>query len=419
MRILILIVATAALLLENVASEEDGIKRGTFPFMAFVYYPDQTVVNPAGGKFIRSAVLIRDNWLISSSLESENTLISFPEKTLVARLGAISIDDKMDLNEDEDEQEREIIRIARPFTFNSSEWWNSDISLLKTLLPFNITLAVAPFETRANKLNSNENCFMLVYSKLNENATDTRYLKKISVELISSLQDKCGPNFNKDNMVCAAPSSEKNDMIYVDSNFCMDNSGGPLICDNELTGIQTYVDNCNQPYLYQLLNAWDDLISCATEEKCAEEQCSKICYTINKDPVTLTTPNITYAPTEAIIKLADGYVNESNFEVSPILTSEKETSETETVKITLITVKESEATTTETTTLSTVSETQATEYTTIKSSPSTERETTSTPEERERETNVEAQQHVTVRSDASINMLYSLKYFIYVFFVIV
>ncbi|XP_064074448.1 serine protease sp-Eoc49-like [Vanessa tameamea] len=419
MRILILIVATAALLLENVVSEEDGIKRGTFPFMAFVYYPDQTVVNPAGGKFIRSAVLIRENWLISSSLESENTLISFPEKTLVARLGAISIDDKLDLNEDEDEQEREIIRIARPFNFNSTEWWNSDISLLKTLLPFNITLIVAPFETRANKLNSNENCFMLVYAKLNENATDTRYLKKISVELISSLQDKCGSNFNKDTMVCAAPSSEKSD-IYIDSNFCMDNSGGPLICDNELTGIQTYVDNCNQPYLYQLVNSWDDLISCATEEKCLEEQCTKICYTINKDPVMVATPNITYATTEAIMKLADGYVNETNFEVyiSSILTSEKETSETEIVKITVITVKDSEATS-EMTTLSSVSDTQATEYTTIKSSQNTERETTNIPEERERETNVEAQQHITVRSGASINMLYSLKYFIYVFFVIV
>lgn len=68
------------------------------------------------------------------------------------------------------------------------------------------------------------------------------------------------------------------------------NSGGPLICDNEVAGIQTYIDNdCKQPHLYQLLSAWENFITCGTEDKCQEEQCSKICDVINKDTLVSST----------------------------------------------------------------------------------------------------------------------------------
>lgn len=36
--------------------------------------------------------------------------------------------------------------------------------------------------------------------------------------------------------------------------------------------------------MYQLLSAWDNFITCGTEDKCHEEQCSKICDVVNKDP---------------------------------------------------------------------------------------------------------------------------------------
>lgn len=71
--------------------------------------------------------------------------------------------------------------------------------------------------------------------------------------------------------------------------FFQGNRGGPLLCDNELTGIQTYINDCKQPYLYQRLSAWENLLSCAVQEKCLEEQCSTICFLINKDPVPTTT----------------------------------------------------------------------------------------------------------------------------------
>ncbi|CAH2092140.1 unnamed protein product [Euphydryas editha] len=347
MRILMLIIATAALLLTDVASEEDGIKRGTFPFMAFVYYPDQTVDDGFGGKFTRSAVLIRQNWLISASLETENTLSAFPEKTLVARLGAISIDDKFNFNLDESEQEREIIRVARPYDFNRTEWWYSDISLLKTLLPFNITATVAPFPTRDSKLIPSENCFMLVYANHIQKESEGRLLMKIAVELIPPSQDKCGNNFSNDTMVCAVLSNEKSN-IYTNSNFCLGNNGGPLICDDELVGTQTYINNCNQPYLYQLLRSWDDLISCAIEEKCEEEQCAKICLFINKDPITTVPTTSTTSVTEDVkFKLADAYVNETSISTikTPTLTTAAESSEIVVEETTSTTVKGTQGTT--------------------------------------------------------------------------
>lgn len=76
---------------------------------AFVYYPDKTVVDSTGIRLTRGAVLLRPDWLITSSLEDGQTSLAFPKETLVARLGAIRIDSKFTLFEDEDEQEREVI----------------------------------------------------------------------------------------------------------------------------------------------------------------------------------------------------------------------------------------------------------------------------------------------------------------------
>lgn len=73
-----------------------------------MYYPDDSIVDEKGVRITKSAVLIHENWLISSSFVDANTSNDFPKKTLLARLGAISIDNNFTLNEDENEQEREV-----------------------------------------------------------------------------------------------------------------------------------------------------------------------------------------------------------------------------------------------------------------------------------------------------------------------
>lgn len=81
-----------------------------FP-QAFLYYPDEGVVDSMGVRFQRSAVLIRPEWLLSTSIDHpvlDNIPLGFPRKTLLARAGAASIDIHFTLNEDEDEQEREV-----------------------------------------------------------------------------------------------------------------------------------------------------------------------------------------------------------------------------------------------------------------------------------------------------------------------
>lgn len=73
--------------------------------------------------------------------------------------------------------------------------------------------------------------------------------------------------------------------MYLFEIILQGNSGGPLICDNEVIGLQTYIENdCKQPHLYQLLYAWDNFITCGIEDKCKEETCSEICDVIYKDP---------------------------------------------------------------------------------------------------------------------------------------
>ncbi|XP_030025441.2 uncharacterized protein LOC115443963 [Manduca sexta] len=276
---------------EKVLADGDNeVKRGAFPFMAFIYYPDETIVDARGLRFLRSAVLIRPDWLVTSAVGPSvlNTpYANFPRKTLLARLGAVTIDSNTTLNEDEDEQEREVIQIVRPYNHSATQWWLTDISLMKTLLPFNVTSAVNIATFNFKRDYNEKNCFILVYSKRDVNLTEDKILMQLFVELLPSTRETCGPHFVGDTMICAADSNEHKDAIY-DPDFCQGNSGGPLLCDNEVIGLQTYIENnCKQPHLYQLMSAWDNFITCGTEDACQEEKCANVCIVATKDnPVT-------------------------------------------------------------------------------------------------------------------------------------
>ncbi|CAB3236020.1 unnamed protein product [Arctia plantaginis] len=272
---------------EVYAEGEQEVKRGLFPFMAFIYYPDETVVDATGARFLRGAVLIRPDWLVTSAVGPSiltNGPKGFPRKTLLARVGAIAIDANFTLNEDEDEQEREIIQIVRPYNHSATQWWHTDISLMKALLPFNMTSAVYYTTLNFRTEYIEKTCTILVFAKKYGNYTEERALMQVTVEMLPSSVLNCGHNFLKETMACAADSDENKYTVY-DPNFCKGNSGGPLICEGEVMGIQTYIDNdCKQPHLYQVLSAWENFITCGTEDKCEEEQCSKLCDVANKDP---------------------------------------------------------------------------------------------------------------------------------------
>lgn len=65
----------------------------------------------AGSRFLRGAILIRPDWLVTSAVGPSivpDAPNGFPRKTLLARLGAVAIDINFTFNEDEDEQEREV-----------------------------------------------------------------------------------------------------------------------------------------------------------------------------------------------------------------------------------------------------------------------------------------------------------------------
>ncbi|KAL0839698.1 hypothetical protein ABMA28_016347 [Loxostege sticticalis] len=276
------------LLSDGVLAEgENEIKTGHHPFMAFIYYPDASVVEETGARYIRGAVLVKPEWLISSTVGPmmiNDMSLGFPRKTLMARLGARSIDANFTLNEDEDEQEREVIQIVRPYNHSATQWWRDDISLLKTLVPFNLTAAIAIATIRSKPSTFNDSCYILVFAKrvIMGNMTDDKVLMQLYVEMQPASITNCGLHFY-DTMVCASDSDENKHSIY-DPQFCQGNSGGPLVCDNEVTGIQTYIENnCKQPYLYQLLSAWENFITCGIEDKCSEESCERTCMLINKD----------------------------------------------------------------------------------------------------------------------------------------
>lgn len=74
------------------------------------------MVDATGARFLRAASLVTPEWLISSAIdhsELDGIPLGFPRKTLLARLGAISIDANLTLNEDEDEQEREVFIVKQ------------------------------------------------------------------------------------------------------------------------------------------------------------------------------------------------------------------------------------------------------------------------------------------------------------------
>lgn len=82
-----------------------------YTLQAFVYYLDNTIVDESGARFLQSAFLIRLDWLVTSSIDvssPDNNVVGFPTKTLLARVGAVTIDTNFTLNEDEDEQEQEV-----------------------------------------------------------------------------------------------------------------------------------------------------------------------------------------------------------------------------------------------------------------------------------------------------------------------
>lgn len=92
----------------------------SFSFQAFIYYPDESVVDGSGARFLRGAVLIQPDWLVTSAVGPSvvNGPNGFPGKTLLARAGAITIDSNFTLNEDEDEQEREV-KYTKIFVYNN------------------------------------------------------------------------------------------------------------------------------------------------------------------------------------------------------------------------------------------------------------------------------------------------------------
>ncbi|CAH1635282.1 unnamed protein product [Spodoptera littoralis] len=284
---LIALCFATSLCVEVCADGEQEVKRGVYPYMAFLYYPDETVIDGSGARFLRGAVLIRPEWLISSAVGSSiltEESNGFPRKTLLARLGAISIDTNFTLNEDEDEQEREVIQIVRPYNHSATQWWRTDISLMKVLLPFNITSAVAITNLSSKRDITEKTCTILVFAKRDGNWSEERNLMQFKVELLPPSIQNCGPHFVSNTMTCGSRTEDNKNAVY-DPNFCQGNSGGPLICEHEVVGIQTYIDNdCKQPHLYQQLSAWDNFISCGTEDKCHEEQCMHICDVANKDP---------------------------------------------------------------------------------------------------------------------------------------
>ncbi|CAH2062906.1 unnamed protein product, partial [Iphiclides podalirius] len=268
--------------------------------MGFLFYQDASVVQESGDRFMRAAVLIRPNWLVSASIERNDTALAFPQKTLLARFGGVAIDANFTFNEDEEEQEREVIQIVRPYNFTATEWWFYDITLLKTLLPFNITSAVAPIAPHYKRDANVRSCKILIYSRRSYNESD-EILMQLSVELLTPSTD-CGIHFQSETMICGADSEDNKNFNY-ETDYCQGNSGGPLLCEGEVTALQTYVNGeCKQPHLFQLLAAWEKFIECGVEERCLDGECNGTCTTLNKDTpineiVVQTTINTTATST--------------------------------------------------------------------------------------------------------------------------
>ncbi|XP_037968236.2 serine protease sp-Eoc49 isoform X1 [Plutella xylostella] len=268
---------------------ENEVKRGQYPYMAFLYYPDDTIVDTAGNRFIQDAVLLKPDWLVSAAIdpmEANDVAVGFPAKTLLARAGAVTIDANITLNEDENEQEREVIRIVRPANHDMYKYWLTDVSLLKTLEAFKETPAVAP-AALATTSYTDKVCTILVFTKQSTNTSTDKVLTHLSVEMLSPSAATCGAEYAEKTMTCASDPADTS----VPADYCHGNEGGPLICDNLVVGLQTYLNNqCKPPHLFQLLSGWSSFTTCGTEGKCSEEYCSQICRETLKDEPRVTSP---------------------------------------------------------------------------------------------------------------------------------
>lgn len=58
----------------------------------------------------------------------------------------------------------QVIQIIRPYNHSATQWWRDDISLLKTLVPFNLTAAVATATIRSKPSTFNDSCYILVFA---------------------------------------------------------------------------------------------------------------------------------------------------------------------------------------------------------------------------------------------------------------
>ncbi|XP_059061974.1 transmembrane protease serine 9-like [Achroia grisella] len=303
------------------ADDEIEIKRGIFPFMAYIYYPDETVLDPSGNRFLRGAVLIKPDWLVTSgvSLNSDSReFVGFPNKTMIARLGAVTIDSKFTLNEDEYEQEREVIQIVRPYNHSATQWWRTDITLMKTLLPFNFSSAVSPTNLNFKQINAEKTCIILIYANRDGNWTDDRVLMQLPVDILPPSLENCGTHFSSATMTCAAASDGSKN---TNPEFCQGNSGGPLICENGVMGIQTYIGNaCKQPYLYQLMSAWKTLITCSTKGKCDEKECTDVCLVNNKD----TSEELVISPETTLITISSEPIEEQTVSLKETVSTVQE-----------------------------------------------------------------------------------------------
>ncbi|XP_063636305.1 uncharacterized protein LOC134806840 [Cydia splendana] len=300
------------------AFAEDEIKRGIYPFMAFIYYQDETILGLGGGRFLQGAVLVRPSFLISSSPES--TISKDPlSKTMLARLGATVIDHKFTLNEDEDEQEQEVIQITQPFEHDSSQWWLTDICLLKTLEPLVATNAVHFTQLSTKQEAADKACHILIYKK--KSGTDVRVLTRLFVEMLPTSADNCGEHFVQGAMACAADQITS-DGILASTDFCQGNNGGPLICDNDVIALQTYIkDDCKAPHLYQLLSPRKMFLDCGIDEQCGKEHCNHVCSVIQKDAPPTPTHRLTETtPTEP--ETTESPTSEATTPVEPTKTIE-------------------------------------------------------------------------------------------------
>ncbi|XP_053600064.1 uncharacterized protein LOC128669331 [Plodia interpunctella] len=298
----ILLVFSVAFVSNVFADGENDIK-GMFPYMAFIYYSDESVVDTTGGRFFRGAVLIMPDWLVTSAVQiSDNANdVAFPKKTLLARLGAVAVDSKFTLNEDEDEQEREVIKIVRPYNHSATQWWRTDITLMQTLLPFNMTAAVATAPLYG--VRTDKSCFILTYAKrYNQgNSSEDRMLAQTMVDLLPPSLSNCGSHFYEVTMTCSLDTDDKSPTSRDQLSACQSYKGGPLVCDSAVVGLQTYIDNCKAPHLYQLLSPWQKFIECATKNRCDQVECTDLCVVTNKDsPLVLETTMMISTPESTI-----------------------------------------------------------------------------------------------------------------------